>query len=104
MPHVSPDAALFAALVAARPSPREESPPDELPIERQAVLVLRLADSVRHVGTLLREASALLAQGSAGAPRLSDLLAEAEAASLEQAACARGLLEVLSRSDSRRAA
>lgn len=96
MPAPSPDAVLFAALVAARPPPPPE-PPD-----RVAELVLRLADSVRHLSALLREASAGLAEG--GIARLPDLLAQAELASSEQAACARGLLEALARPETRRAA
>lgn len=96
MPEPSPDAALFAALVAARP------PPPQAPPDRMAELVLRLADSIRHVSALLREASAELAEGSIA--RLPDLVAQAEAASLEQAACARGLLDALAEPDARRAA
>ncbi|TCH99592.1 hypothetical protein EJV46_02655 [Roseococcus sp. SYP-B2431] len=97
MPDASPDAALFAALLASRPSPATP-PPDGT-----AELVLRLADSIRHGSALLREAAAELA-GGRGIARLPDLLAQAELASLEQAACARGLLEVLPRPGERRAA
>jgi len=95
MPELSPDAALFAALVAARP--RAEPPPDGM-----AELVLQLAASIRHVGALLRHASDALAEG--GIARLPDLLAQAEDASREQAACARGLLDALARAEGRRAA
>jgi hypothetical protein len=91
MPDASPDAALFAALVAARPRPAE------VPQDGLAELILRLADSIRHGSALLREAAA-------GIARLPDLLAQAEAASREQAACARGLLDALPRLGERRAA
>lgn len=97
MPHASPDAALFAALVASRPSSAAA------PRTEMAELVLRLADSIRHGSALLREAAAELEAGH-GIARLPDLLARAEAASLEQATCARGLIETLSRPEGRRAA
>jgi hypothetical protein len=97
MPDASPDAVLFAALVAARPHPAEPLP------DGMAELVLRLADSIRHGSALLREAAAELA-GGRGIAGLPDLLAQAEAASLEQAACARGLLEAFHRLEERRAA
>lgn len=93
----SPDALLFAALVAARPPPEPQESSD-----RTAELVLRLAASARHLSALLREASAGLAEG--GISRLPDLLAQAELVSLEQAACARGLLEAFAHPEGRRAA
>lgn len=101
MPEPSPDALLFDALVASRPAASSE-PSERVAEERVAVLVLRLADSVRHLSSLLRDASVLVAGGNAS--RLPDLLAQAEIASLEQAACARGLLEALARPEGRRAA
>jgi hypothetical protein len=112
MPNASPDAALFAALVETRPRKAQpdavtEAQPDAVIAEAQpddmAILVLRLADSIRHGSALLREAAAELSEGR-GIARAAKLLAQAEAASLEQAACARGLLDALSHAGERRAA
>ena len=78
----SPDALLFEALIRAAP----QQPCDEL-----ADLVLRLAGAVRQTTVALREASACLAEEQGG-PRLPQLLARAEAASLEQADCTTALI------------
>jgi len=82
---LAPDAALFAALIGASPAPPRRAEPDV------ADLVLRLASSVRHTTSALREASACLHAGQTG-PRLAGLLAQAEAASVDQAECATRLL------------
>lgn len=82
---VGPDASLFAALIGASPTPPRRVEPD------LADLVLRLAASVRETTATLREASVCLQDGHAG-PRLAGLLAQAEAASLDQANCAMLLL------------
>jgi len=81
----SPDALLFEALIRATP----QEPRDEL-----ADLVLRLAGAVRQTTAALREASACLAEEQGG-PRLPQLLARAEAASLEQADCTTALIRHL---------
>lgn len=89
----SPDATLFATLLAARG-----------PAEREAAdgtaLVLRLTDAVQEVTARLREASALLAEPRAAwtaaeLARLARLLEAAERASREQTACTSELLRVL---------
>ena len=85
---LSPDAVLFDALIRAAPQqPRTD--PAEL-----EDLVLRLAGSVRQTTLALREASACLLEEQGG-PRLPQLLARAEAASLEQAACTTALIRHL---------
>ncbi|UPY38511.1 hypothetical protein [Sediminicoccus sp. KRV36] len=84
----SPDAALFAALVNSRPSP----PRDEA--AELADLVLRLASAVRQTTVALREASACLAGEEVGTS-LAELLARAEAASLDQANCTTALIRHL---------
>jgi len=88
-PHaLSPDALLFDALIRAAPQqPRTE--PAELDD-----LVLRLAGAVRQTTVALREASACLVEEQSG-PRLPQLLARAEAASLEQAECTTALIRHL---------
>lgn len=80
-----PDAVLFAALIGVQPTLPRRADPDV------ADLVLRLAASVRQTTAALREASACLQEGQTG-PRLAGLLAQAEAASLDQADCATRLL------------
>ncbi len=97
MPDLSPDAVIFAALVEARPR-LAEAPPDGM-----VELILQLAASIRHGSALLREATTELAEGWDIA-RLPGLLAQAEIASLEQANCARRLLEALPRTAERRSA
>ena len=84
----SPDAALFEALVNSRPLPTPDA------AEELADLVLRLAGAVRQTTVALREASACLAV-ERGGPRLPELLARAEAASLEQADCTTALIRHL---------
>jgi hypothetical protein len=84
----SPDAALFEALVNSRPNPARD------PAEELADLVLRLASAVRQTTVALREASACLEE-ERGGPRLPQLLARAEAASLEQADCTTALIRHL---------
>jgi hypothetical protein len=84
----SPDAALFEALVNSRPTPARD------PAEELADLVLRLASAVRQTTVALREASACLTE-ERGGPRLPELLARAEAASLEQADCTTALIRHL---------
>ena len=88
-PHtLSPDAALFDALMRATPQqPRTD--PAELDD-----LVLRLAGAVRQTTLALREASACLVEGHGGL-RLPQLLARAEAASQEQADCTTALIRHL---------
>lgn len=82
---LGPDAALFAAFIGALPAPPRRAEPDV------ADLVLRLASSVRQTTSALREASACLQEGQPG-PRLAGLLAQAEAATLDQAECTTRLL------------
>ena len=65
--------------------------------------ILRLADSFRHGSALLRETATEWAEGR-GTARLSYLLADAEIASREQAACARGLLDLIARAELRQVA
>lgn len=84
----SPDAALFEALVNSRPNPARDAAAD------LADLVLRLASAVRQTTVALREASACLAEEQGG-PRLPELLARAEAASLQQAECTTALIRSL---------
>ncbi len=87
-PPLSPDAALFEALVQSRPST------DRPQAEELADLVLRLASAVRQTTVALREASACLAH-ERGGPRLPELLARAEAASLDQVDCTTALIRHL---------
>lgn len=84
----SPDATLFEALVNSRPIPQRGQ------AEELTDLVLRLASAVRQTTVALREASACLAE-ERGGPRLPELLARAEAASLEQADCTTALIRHL---------
>jgi len=84
----SPDATLFAALLASPASPPRGEMND------LADLVLRLAGAVRETNLALREASACLA-AEGGGHRLPKLLARAEAAALEQAKCTSALIERL---------
>ena len=85
---LSSDAALFEALVNSRPNPQRDQ------AEELADLVLRLAGAVRQTTMALREASACLAE-ERGGPRLPELLARAEVASLEQADCTTALIRHL---------
>lgn len=85
---LSPDAALFEALVNSRHN-RQRDEAEEL-----TNLVLRLAGAVRQTTVALREASACLAE-ERGGPRLPELLARAEVASLEQADCTTALIRHL---------
>lgn len=84
----SPDAALFAALVAETPPP---------PGVEQ--LVLGLSEDVRAVTAALREAAQLLRAPATGesAHALAALLGEAEAAAQRQAEGTAALLRQLSR-------
>lgn len=87
----SPDATLFAALLAAR-APEEATD--------SASLVLRLAEAVQEVTAHLREASAALSAPratwtAAEMARLARLLAAAERASRVQGACTEELLRLL---------
>ncbi|MCU0888753.1 MAG: hypothetical protein MUF65_07090 [Rubritepida sp.] len=89
----SPDAALFAALLAQR-GPAEPAGPDG------TALVLRLTDAVQEVTARLREASALVAEPRAAwtpsdLSRLGRLLEAAERASREQSACTTDLLRTV---------
>lgn len=81
----APDAVRHPALIGALPEPPRRAEPD------LADLVLRLAGSVRQTTAALREASACLQAGHTGPP-LAELLAQAEAAALDQTDCATRLL------------
>ena len=85
---LSPDAVLFDALIRTAPQQPCIEPAE---VEH---LVLRLAGPVRQTTLALREASACLVEEQGG-PRLPQLLARAEAASLEQAACTTALIRHL---------
>jgi hypothetical protein len=89
----SPDAAIFASLLAQGDAARE---PDA------TELVLRLTATVRHVTKLLRTASARLAQErtewtAAELAELAELLSEAQRASESQVACTSALLREIMR-------
>jgi hypothetical protein len=89
----SPDAAIFARLLA-----RDVAPPGEDPTE----LVLRLTSAVQEVTALLRAASAQLGQGrtewrAEELAHLANLLSEAERAAHIQAACTAVLLRQVTR-------
>ena len=82
---LSPDAALFAALLGASPTARRPPEPD------LADLVLCLVQSVRRSTAALRDASACFAREPDG-ERLAALLAQAQAAALDQAECTAALV------------
>lgn len=89
----SPDAAIFARLLA-----RDAMPADEDPTE----LVLRLTGAVQEVTALLRAASDRLRQGQGEwrpeeLAHLGHLLSEAERAARTQAACTAALLHQVTR-------
>ena len=91
--HACPDAALFAALIAARPNPTRLA--EGGPREPDLVdFVLRLSSAVKETTSALREAHACLTSVRGG-PRLPGLLARAEAASMEQAECTAALIQHL---------
>ncbi len=95
---ISPDAAMFARLLASD-GPRQAAHPGE---ENPTELVLRLTTAVQEVTGLLRAASAHLRHGRTEwrmeeLAHLAELLSEAERAAQTQAACTAALLRQVAR-------